>query len=66
MERQNPIGFAFVRRRAQQLLEEGMTAGAVRLLRVVDEAQVRRFEAAFDRKAAEEPVERKFVSTHFR
>ena len=66
MERQNPIGFAFVRRRAQQLLEEGMTAGAVRLLRVVDEAQVRRFESAFDRKAAEEPVERKFVSTHFR
>ena len=66
MERHNPIGFAFVRRRAQQLLEEGMTAGAVRLLRVVDEAQVRRFEAAFDRKAAEEPVERKFVSTHFR
>lgn len=66
MVKQNPTEFAFVRRRAQQLLEEGMTAGAVRLLRVVDEAQVRRFEAAFDRKAAEEPVERKFVSTHFR
>ena len=66
MERHNPIGFAFMRRRAEQLFEEGMTAGAIRLLRAVDEAQVRRFEAAFDRKAAEEPVERKFVSTHFR
>ena len=66
MERQNPIGFAFVRRRAQQLLEEGMTAGAVRLLRVVDEAQVRRFEAAMNEKVTEETGEQNFVSTHFR
>ena len=66
MVKQNPTEFAFVRRRAQQLLEEGMTAGAVRLLRVVDEAQVRRFEAAMDEKMAEETGEQSFVSTHFR
>ena len=50
MERHNPIGFAFMRRRAEQLFEEGMTAGAIRLLRAVDEAQVRRFEAEADQK----------------
>lgn len=66
MVKQNPTEFAFVRRRAQQLLEEGMTVGAVRLLRVVDEAQVRRFEAAMDEKMAEETGEQNFVSTHFR
>lgn len=66
MERHNPMGFAFARRRAQQLFEEGMTAGAIRLLRAVDEAQVRRFEAASGQKAAEETAERSFVSTHFR
>ena len=33
MERHNPIGFAFMRRRAEQLFEEGMTAGAIRLLK---------------------------------
>ena len=66
MVKQNPTEFAFVRRRAQQLLEEGITAGAVRLLRVVDEAQVRRFEAAMDEKVAEETGEQNFVSTHFR
>lgn len=66
MERHNPMGFAFARRRAQQLFEEGMTTGAIRLLRAVDEAQVRRFEAASGQKAAEETAERSFVSTHFR
>ena len=50
MERHNPIGFAFMRRRAEQLFEEGMTAGAIRLLKAVDDAQVRRFEAASGRK----------------
>lgn len=39
MERHNPIGFAFMRRRAEQLFEEGMTAGAIRLLKAVDDAQ---------------------------
>ena len=66
MERHNPIGFAFMRRRAEQLFEEGMTAGAIRLLKAVDDAQVRRFEAASGRKAAEETTERNFVSTHYR
>ena len=66
MERHNPMGFAFARRRAQQLFEEGMTAGAIRLLRAVDEAQVRRFEAEADQKTVEEHGERHFVSTHFR
>ena len=66
MERHNPMGFAFARRRAQQLFEEGMTAGAIRLLKAVDDAQVRRFEATSGQKAAEETAERSFVSTHFR
>ncbi len=66
MERHNPMGFAFARRRAQQLFEEGMTAGAIRLLRAVDEAQVRRFEAEADQKTVEEHGEQHFVSTHFR
>lgn len=66
MERHNPIGFVFARRRAQQLFEEGMTAGAIRLLKAVDDAQDRRFEAASGQKAAEETAERSFVSTHFR
>ena len=65
MERHNPIGFVFARRRAQQLFEEGMTAGAIRLLKAVDDAQDRRFEAASGQKAAEETAERSFVSTHF-
>lgn len=50
MERHNPIGFAFMRRRAEQLFEEGMTAGAIRLLKAVDDAQVRRFEPLPARK----------------
>ena len=54
MERHNPMGFAFARRRAQQRFEEGMTTGAIRLLRAVDEAQVRRFEAEADQKTVEE------------
>lgn len=66
MERHNPMGFAFARRRAQQLFEEGMTTGAIRLLRAVDEAQVRRFEAEADQKTVEEHGEQYFVSTHFR
>lgn len=66
MDRHNPIEFAFVRKRAQQLFEEGMTDGAIRLFKAVDDAQVRRFEAACSQKAAEEPSERNFVSTHFR
>ena len=66
MESHNPMGFAFARRRAQQLFEEGMTTGAIRLLRAVDEAQVRRFEAEADQKTVEEHGEQHFVSTHFR
>ncbi len=66
MARHNPMGFAFARRRAQQLFEEGMTTGAIRLLRAVDEAQVRRFEAEADQKTVEEHGEQHFVSTHFR
>lgn len=66
MAKQNLTEFAFVRMRAQQLFQEGMTACAIRLLKPVDDAQVRRFEAASEQTRIEEIQEQNFVSTHFR
>lgn len=65
MTKQGPVEFIFLRMRAQQLYQEGLTACAARLLRAVDEAQARRFADAA-RTTAEETRVREFVSTHFR
>ena len=65
MTKQDPVEFVFLRRRAQQLYQEGLPACAARLLRAVDEAQAERF-ATVGRPAAEDTRVREFVSTHFR